>query len=121
MNDIHDICKQLENLLTEFTWDEHDRQTLLSAQAHINQQQYDYAMSQLTHLNDNISNRQQRLAAIIDNLNDKPAADDDDNFKHQLADFFDQLYHKQYTPSEVAARIVQANTWELSQDDNNKQ
>ena len=125
MSDISHLCKHLENLLTKFTWDEHGRQLLLGAQAHVKQQQYDYAASQLSKLAEDIDGRKQALSAVINGISDKTSLHNDSdfnhNFKQQVADFFTDLYHKQCQMPTAAQQIIQANSWELTDDDKKEQ
>ena len=125
MSDISHLCKQLENLLTKFTWDEHGRQLLLGAQAHVKQQQYDYAASQLSKLAEDADSRKQALSSIINDISVKTSLHNDSNFNHnfkqQVADFFTDLYHKQCQMPTAAQQIIQANSWELTDDDKKEQ
>ena len=125
MSDISHLCKQLENLLTKFTWDEHDRQLLLGAQAHVKQQQYDYAASQLSKLAEDVDSRKQALSSIINDISVKTSLHNDSNFnrnfKQQVADFFTDLYHKQCQMPTAAQQIIQANSWELTDNDKKEQ
>lgn len=125
MSDISHLCKQLENLLTKFTWDEHGRQLLLGAQAHVKQQQYDYAASQLSKLAEDIDGRKQALSSIINDISVKTSLHNDSNFNHNfkqhVADFFTDLYHKQCQMPTAAQQIIQANSWELTDNDKKEQ
>ena len=125
MSDISHLCKQLENLLTKFTWDEHGRQLLLGAQAHVKQQQYDYAASQLSKLAEDVDSRKQALSSIINDISVKTSLHNDSNFNHnfnqQVVDFFTDLYHKQCQMPTAAQQIIQANSWVLTDNDKKEQ